>query len=113
MHDPVEIPLTPKGRRFFTEQAVARDISWLARGRVFRNIRYASSPLSADEVARRLGNHVVPLDNPNATPPIGKLGVWLGDPRRVVLVERATTGRRLYLEIRRGIIYRTNLEGLA
>jgi hypothetical protein len=29
-----------------------------------------------------------------------------------VLVERATTGRRLYLEIRRGINYRTNLVGL-
>ena len=112
-HDTVEIALTPKGRRFFAEQAVARDISWLARGRVFRDIRYARSPLSADEVARRLGSHVVPLDDPKATPPIGRLGVWVGDPRRIVLVERATTGRRLYLEIRRGVAYRTNLDGLA
>jgi hypothetical protein len=53
------------------------------------------------------------LDKPEATPPVGKLGVWIGDGRRIVLVERATTGRRLYLEIRRGIIYRTNLVGLA
>lgn len=112
-HDTVEIPLTPKGRRLFAERAVARDISWLARARVFRDIRYGRSPLSADEVARRLGSHVVPLDKPEATPPVGKLGVWIGDGRRIVLVERATTGRRLYLEIRRGIIYRTNLVGLA
>jgi hypothetical protein len=112
-HDTVEIALTPKGRRFLAERAVARDISWLARARVFRDIRYARGPLSADEVARRLGNHVVPVDNPEATPPIGKLGLWVGDPRRIVLVERATTGRRLYLEIRRGIVYRTNLVGLA
>jgi hypothetical protein len=112
-HDTVEIALTPKGRRFFVEQAVARDISWLARARVFRDVRYARSPLSADEVARRLGSHVVPLDKPEATPPVGKLGLWIGDGRRIVLVERATTGRRLYLEIRRGIIYRTNLVGLA
>jgi hypothetical protein len=28
-----------------------------------------------------------------------------------VLAERTTTGRRLYLEIRRGHIYRTNLIG--
>jgi hypothetical protein len=55
----------------------------------------------------------VPVDNPEATPPVGKLGVWVGDLRRIVLVQRATTGRRLYLEIRRGIIYRTNLVGLA
>lgn len=112
-HDSVEIALTPKGRRFFAEQAVARDISWLARARVFRDIRYARSPPSADEVARLLGSHVVPLGNPEATPPVGKLGVWVGDAGRIVLVERATTGRRLYLDIRRGIIYRTNLVGLA
>jgi len=112
-HDTVEIPLTPKGRRLFAERAVARDISWLARARVFRDIRYGRPPLSADEVARRLGSHVVPLDKPEATPPVGKLGVWIGDGRRIVLVEPATTGRRLYLEIRRGIIYRTNLVGLA
>jgi hypothetical protein len=39
--------------------------------------------------------------------------VWVGEGSRIVLVERATTGRRLYLEIRRGIIYRTNLVGVA
>ncbi len=111
-HDTVEIPLTPKGRRFYAERAAARDISWLARASTFREIRYARGPLSMNEVARRLGNHVVPLDSAEETPPIGKLGVWVGDPRRIVLVERATTGRRLYLEIRRGIIYRTNLLGL-
>lgn len=112
-HDTIEIALTPKGRRFFTERAVGRDISWLARGRVFRDFRYGHERVSAEEVARRLGSHVVPLANPEATPPVGKLGIWLGDTRRIVLVERATTGRRLYLDIRRGIIYRTNFNGLA
>lgn len=112
-HDTVEIPLTPKGRRFYAERAAARDISWLARASIFREIRYAQRPPSTKEVARRLGNHVVPLASAGETPPIGKLGVWVGDPRRIVLVERATTGRRLYLEIRRGVIYRTNLAGLA
>jgi hypothetical protein len=112
-HDTVEIPLTAKGRRFYAERAAARDISWLARARVFRGIRYSREPPAAGEVARRLGNHVVPLDSAEETPPIGKLGVWVGDPRRILLVERATTGRRLYLEIRRGVTYRTNLVGLA
>jgi hypothetical protein len=111
-HDLVEIPLTPRGRRFFAERAVARDIAWLARARVFHDIRYARQPLSTAEVVRRLGSHVVPLDTPETTPPIGKLGVWLGDPNRIVLVERATTGRRLYLELRHGVKYRTNLLGL-
>ncbi len=111
-HDAVEVPLTPRGRRFFAERAVARDIAWLARARVFRDIRYAKESLSADNVARRLGTHVVPLETVDSTPPIGKLGVWTGDQRRIVLVERAATGRRLFLDIRAGIIYRTNFLGL-
>jgi hypothetical protein len=111
-HDAVEVPLTARGRRYFAERAAARDIAWLARARIFRSIRYAREPLSTTEVVRRLGDHTVPLGTPEATPPIGKLGIWLGDKNRIVLVERATTGRRLYLEIRRGINYRTNLVGL-
>ena len=111
-HDAVEIPLTPRGRRFFAERAAARDIAWLARARVFHNIRYARQPLNTHEVARRLGRHVIPLGSPEATPPTGKLGIWLGEPRHIVLVERATTGRRLYLELRHGVKYRTNLLGL-
>jgi hypothetical protein len=111
-HDAVEVPLTPRGRRYFAERAAARDIAWLARARIFRNIRYARGPLSTTEVVRRLGDHTLPLATPDATPPIGKLGIWLGAENRIVLVERATTGRRLYLEIRRGLNYRTNLVGL-
>jgi hypothetical protein len=110
--DLVEIPLTLRGRRFLAERAVARDIAWLARARIFRDIRYAQQPLSTADVAHRLGSHVEPLASPNATPPTGKLGIWLGDARHIVLVERATTGRRLYLELRHGVKYRTNLLGL-
>jgi hypothetical protein len=112
-HDTVEIPLTPRGNHYFAERAAARDLAWLARARVFKDIRYAKEPLSAESAARRLGGHVVPLATPNATPPTGKLGIWLGDPKRIVLAERAPTGRRLYLEIRHGVIYQTNLIGLA
>jgi hypothetical protein len=111
-HDTVEIPLTPRGRRFLAERATARDIEWLARARVFREVRHAQPPLDTTATARRLESHVVPLDTPNATPPTGKLGLWLGNPKRIVLVERAPTGRRLFLEIRHGLIYRTNLIGL-
>jgi hypothetical protein len=111
-HDTIEIPLTASGRRFFAERAVARDIAWLARARVFHDIRYARRPLNSDQVAQRLGRHVVSLRSPGASPPIGKLGIWLGDPRHIVLVERAITGRRLYLELKHGVKYRTNLLGL-
>ena len=111
-HDAVEIPLTRVGRRYFAERAVARDIAWLARARVFHDVRYARQQLSAAQVAPRLAQRVVPLARPSETPPPGLLGLWIGPNRRLVLAERAPTGRRLYLELRRGLIYRTNLGDL-
>jgi hypothetical protein len=111
-HDAVEIPLTSRAQRYLTERAVARDIAWLARSRIFRNLRYARSQVLSHDITS-LGNHVVRLHSPDATPPVGKLGIWLGEPRHIVLAERATTGRRLYLELRHGVQYRTNLTGLA
>jgi hypothetical protein len=112
-HDAVEIPLTAAGRRYFVERAVARDIAWLARARVFHDVRYARQSLSAAEVAPRLADRVVPLSAPTETPPVGRLGLWLGGTRRIVLAERAPTGRRFFLELRHGVIYRTNLGELA
>jgi len=88
---------------------VARDLQWLARARAFYDIRYGVVRVDAAGAARQLGAHVVPLDSPQATPPLGRLGIWIGDGRRVVLIEQAPTGRRFFLELRRGIIYRTNL----
>jgi hypothetical protein len=108
-HDAVEVPLTPRGRRYFTERAVARDLTWLARARVFYDIRYGLVHVNAADAARHLHGNVVALDGAQETPPLGKLGIWMGPGRRIVLVERAPTGRRFYLELRRGIIYRTNL----
>lgn len=112
-HDAVEVPLTPAGRRYFVERAVARDIAWLARARVFHDIRYAQQQLSAADMAPRLADRVVPLAGPSETPPVGRLGLWLGPERRIVLAEQAPTGRRFYLELRHGVIYRTNLGELA
>ena len=108
-HDTIEIALTPRGRRYFAERAVTRDIGWLARARVFRDIRYATRPFSSATAARRLGARVVSLSGPAETPPLGKLGIWLGRDRRVVLVEPAPTGRRFFFELRKGIAYRTNI----
>jgi hypothetical protein len=111
-HDTVEISLTPRGRAYLADRAVARDIAWLARARVFHPIRYDLKPFSSVSAARSLGKHVVSLPNPTATPPLGRLGIWIGPSRRIVLAERTPTGRRLYLELRRGVQYRTNLLGL-
>jgi len=111
-HDLVEVPLTAKGRGFFAERAAARDIAWLARARVFKAVRYAQRPFTPATAAAYLAERVDPLEGPSDTPPVGRLGIWLGPDRRIVVVERAPTGRRLFLELRRGVIYRTNLGGL-
>jgi hypothetical protein len=112
-HDTIEIPLTRRGRVYLAERAVARDISWLTRARVFKEIRYALRPFTSSTAARWLGSHAVPLESATSTPGLGKLGIWIGPNRRIVLAERTPTGRRLYAEIRRGILYRTNLFDLA
>jgi hypothetical protein len=62
------------------------------------------------EAASRLGPHVVALEGPGSTPPLGKLGIWVGPRRRIMLVERTPTGRRFYFDLRRGLMYRTNLD---
>jgi hypothetical protein len=110
-HDTIEIPLTSRGRAYLADRAVARDVAWLARARVFREIRYSLRPFASTTAARSLGEHVVPLEGPTSTPRAGKLGIWIGPSRRIVLVERAPSGRRLYLELRHGLQYRTNLLG--
>jgi hypothetical protein len=112
-HDTVEIALTRRGRVYLTERAVARDLAWLTRARVFRAIRYGLRPFTSAAAARWLGSHAVPLEGASSTPELGKLGIWIGPERRIVLAERTAIGRRLYAEIRRGILYRTNLFDLA
>jgi hypothetical protein len=112
-HDAVEIPLTARGRVYLTERAVARDVAWLTHARIFTPIRYAQRPFTSASAASVLRAHAVPLPSADGTPPVGKLGIWLGPDRRIVLAERTPTGRRLFVELRRGITYRTNLLGLA
>jgi len=112
-HDAVEVPLTARGRWYLTERAVARDVAWLTHARIFTPIRYAQRPFTSASAASLLGEHALPLSSATGTPPVGKLGIWLGPDRRIVLAERTPTGRRLYVELRRGITYRTNLFSLA
>ena len=57
-HDLVEIPLTAKGRRFFAERAVARDVACLARASVFKAVRYAQRPFTSAPAAEYLAERV-------------------------------------------------------
>jgi hypothetical protein len=114
----VEVPLTERGRRFFTERAAARDLAYFVRSPRIKALRRAlkrnagaALPLSR-EVARRFPSRVVALPSATALPPGGRIGVWSDGKRRLVAT-RAVGGRRLFVELRSGRIGRHNLEQLA
>lgn len=111
-HDPLEFAFTRRGRRYFADRAVARDLTTLATDERLHGVRYSAAMPSASTVAASLGSRVVALRDATATPPLGKIGVWTNRRRRLVLVERSATGRRLYVDYRNGVIWRTDLAGL-
>jgi hypothetical protein len=113
MHDAIEIPLTPRGRRYFADRAAARDIAWLVRSRQFQPVRYHRGAASARALADSLPRRVVPLASPSATPASGTIGLWVGPRGRLLVVDRALTGRRLWIELRGSRVWRTNVSGLA
>jgi hypothetical protein len=102
----VEVPLTLLGRRYLDERAAARDLAFFIRA---PNLRAARS---APEIARRLGDRVVPLPNRDGSAGAGRVGVWsAGDT--IVVSEKTREGRRLYVTIRGKTIGATNVRGLA
>lgn len=114
---PAEIAFTARGRRFFDERAVARDLALFVRSPVLsavrRTLKRGGEAPSAASIARRLPRRVVPSRTPRATPTGGRIGIWSDRAGVLVISERAGTGKRLFVEIRGGRIHRHNLEGLA
>lgn len=108
-HGPVEIPLTEKGRRFFDDRAAARDLALFVRSGKVQRIRRESGAA----LERGLGRYpIVRLSSPDASPPLGKIG-WAPAAAGVTFVERGPTGRRFFVEVRRGKIRRQNLKPYA
>lgn len=111
-HDALEIPLTGRGRRYFAERATARDLAWLVRSLAFQRVRYHRGATAAAALAASLPR-VVALRSAAATPPAGRIGLWIGRRGRLLVVERAPTGRRLWIELRGSRVWRSNLGDLA
>jgi hypothetical protein len=114
-HSAVEIPFNAKAERFFAERAAARELAYFARSRVMRSVRRElrrgrPSP-SAETIAERAGNSVVAIRGPDSWPPEGNLGVWTRGAR--VELSKRVAGQRLFVEIRRGKIVKSNIRQLA
>jgi len=98
-HSPVEIPLTPRGRRFFADRAAARDLALFVRARRMQQIRKLDGPAFERELHR-------------AYPRLGRIRYTLTE-RGVTFSETSSTGRRFEVVVRDGRIVRQNLKPYA
>lgn len=116
MHDALEIPLTPLGRRFFAEQAAARDLALFMRTPQIRAIRQAMVQKrgipSAAEIARRFPSRVVPQADRADVPPRPNIGVWSNGRDLLVAAKQAEDGRRMYVTLEAGRFGPHNLSRL-
>jgi hypothetical protein len=108
-HSAVEIPLTEKGRRFFADRAAARDLSLFVRSARLHEIRRATGAALVQRLARY---PLVRLTSATGTPRVGKIG-YARTADGVTFVERSSTGRRFFIEIRHGKIRRSNVRPYA
>lgn len=94
--------LTPRG---------AVGLEELQRGLRMDDVIYAAAPRGTYRPAAAVvalgGGEVVALDDPNGTPPAGKIGYW-SKGRAVSLVSASATGRRLLVQDLGGGMLRTN-----
>jgi hypothetical protein len=106
MHDPLEIAFTPLGRRFFAQQAAARDLSLFMRTPEIRAVRKAmlqkgGIPSSA-QIARQFPSRVVALTRRGGVPPAPNIGVWSNGKNQILAVRQAEDGRRMFVTLRSG-----------
>ncbi len=116
VHEAVEVAFSPLGRRFFAEQAAARDLALFVHSAAMRRIRGAIRTSgvnpSAASIARTFPARVVALNGRRQVLPVGQIGIWSEGPR-IIASTRASNGRRLYVELRSGRIGPHNLRSLA
>lgn len=96
-HGPLEIPLTKRGSRFFEERAAARELAAFVRSGPMARARRAMKRGASAPAAERLLDRSRPYIEVTSH----------GDRIRASLV--ASTGRRFFIEIRRGRIGRKNV----
>jgi hypothetical protein len=107
-HAAVEIPLTPKGRLYFTDRAAARDLALFIHS---SRLRDAWSPGGKQLVARltaTFGKQLTQLPSPAAPLAQGHVGYSLV-PNGATFVETSPTGKRFAVTIAHRWITHQNL----
>ena len=116
MHGAVEVGFTPLGRRFFAEQAAARDLALFMRTPQMRSVRKAMAGATAlpsgAAIARRFPSRVIGLGSRLDTAPPPAIGVWSTGRDLIVVSRQADDGRRLFVTLRAGRFGPNNLAGL-
>ena len=111
-HSPIEVPLTPRGQRYFDNRAAARDLALFVRSREMHQLRKLHGPALVAAIRKHYVNHVTILDSQTATAGPNTVGVWTAGARTVIS-ERSSAGGRFYVEIDNGKITKENVRGLA
>ncbi len=100
-HAPVEIPLTPAGRRYFADRAAARDLALFVRSRRVQRLRQ-------EPPARAL------RDLRAAYPALARSAIRIAATQAgLVLSETSPTGKRFAVVVANGRIVRRNLKPYA
>ena len=116
-HSPAEIAFTARGKRFFDERAVARDLALFVRSPKLaaarRSLKQGGDAPAAPALTRGLPARVVTLAERGRLPAPGEIGIWSNRRDTIEVSARSSAGKRLFVELRGGRIARHNLEGLA
>jgi hypothetical protein len=112
-----EIPFTAEARRFFEEQAAARELAYFSRSPVLsavrKSMRHVQTVPSASALATRVGANVVAVATPLTRVDSASIAIWTNERDALVAAKWTTGGKRLYVTIRGGKLTRHNLTGLA
>jgi hypothetical protein len=107
-HSAVEIPLTPRGRRYFQDKAAASDLALFVRSATIQKIRkITGTPLTA-ALQKRYGNAINRLASTASHLKPDTIGYTIS-VSTTTFVEYSTTGRRFYAKIKNGRVTNTNL----
>jgi hypothetical protein len=108
-HAAVEIPLTPRGRLYFTDRAAARDLALFIHS---ARLRDAWTPGGTELVTRltaKFGTQLTQLASPAAPLAPGRVGYSLV-PNGATFVETSPTGKRFAVTIAHRWITHQNLD---
>ncbi len=107
-HAPVEIALTPAGRKYFANRAAARDLALFVHSARLRSAWQPGGTRLSTALAATFGSALTRLRSAAAPLPAGRVGYVLV-PDGATFVERSTTGKRFTVTIVHRFISHQNL----